>query len=271
MLIVAERIAYVALSLRWSLWSEGAIYSIVKLMTKDCTTRRWRPWAWRSWEDLPPEFQTEVLRPYYELLRRRCLTRGAKRLADLVLALLLGLILLLPALSLALLIRLTSEGPALFCQERIGRYGRHFRIYKFRTMRPASGGPAPAVTTQDDPRVTPIGRVLRRFRLDEIPQILNILKGEMSFVGTRPESPRFLQAYSPEMYATLLMPPGLTSTAAVTFKDEAALLANATEAEAVYCRDVLPQKMCYNLEDLRSFSLWHEVKIIGRTALAIWR
>ena len=221
------------------------------------------------WEDLPPTLQTEEVRPYYEALSRRGLQLRLKRLLDVVGATVLFVLLGWLFVILALLIKLDSPGPVFFRQRRVTQFGREFRIVKFRTMtyRPAALGDQ--ITRGDDPRITRVGAVLRRYRLDEISQLIDILRGTMSFVGTRPEVPDYVRQYTPQMRATLLLPAGVTSTASIEFKDEAQILAAAPLGQDAYVTQVLPAKMRLNLRDVRDFSIGRDLRIAFRTILAV--
>ena len=221
------------------------------------------------WEDLPSTLQTEEVRPYYEALSRRGLQLRFKRLLDVVGATVLFVLLGWLFVILALLIKLDSPGPVFFRQRRVTQFGREFRIVKFRTMtyRPAALGDQ--ITRGDDPRITRVGAVLRRYRLDEISQLIDILRGTMSFVGTRPEVPDYVRQYTPQMRATLLLPAGVTSTASIEFKDEAQILAAAPPGQDAYVTQVLPAKMRLNLRDVRDFSIGRDLRIAFRTILAV--
>lgn len=221
------------------------------------------------WDALPAALRTQEVRPYYQALARRPWRLFVKRLFDVLLSLLLLLPLLPLMLVLALVIRLDSPGPSVFTQQRVTKNGRLFTIYKFRTMKQDAQSKGPQVTQDGDLRITRLGRPLRALRLDELPQLINILKGDMSFVGTRPESPRYVAGYAPEYYATLLLPAGLTSRASVLYKDEARLLSRAQDADAVYLNDILPRKMRYNLQSLARFSLRDEALVLVSTGLAV--
>lgn len=223
----------------------------------------------KRFEDLPPFLQTEAVRPYYEYLAKKRGQLLAKRFLDILLALLL-ILLLSPLLILsALAVKCSSRGPIFYLQERVTQYGRHFRIYKFRTMVPDAQALGGAVTVENDPRVTRVGYWLRRFRLDEFPQFFNILKGDMTFVGTRPEVPEFVDAYDDEMRATLLLPAGSVSTASVAYKKESDLLQGVSDPHQFYIEEILPEKMALNLSDLRQFSLAHELKILLQSLASV--
>lgn len=224
----------------------------------------------RRWEDLPEFMRTEEVRPYWEVLNRKRFQLFWKRVFDLAAALLLLLLLALPMALLACRIRRDSPGPALYRQERVTAYGRHFRIHKFRTMVAHADQQGTAVTVGHDSRVTAVGAKLRRLRLDELPQLLDVIRGNMSFVGTRPEAVRYVEQYRPEYYATLLLPAGITSECSIRYKDEEKLLEGAADADRVYVEQVLPDKMKWNLGSLRSFSLRQELRTMVRTVAAVF-
>lgn len=223
----------------------------------------------RPWESLPASLQVEAVRPYYEALRRRTGSLVFKRVFDAVVSFVCLLLFSPILLLIALAVKLTSPGPVFFRQARVTQYGRVFRIFKFRTMVADAERLGAQVTTDGDTRVTGIGRFLRKVRLDELPQLLNILIGDMTFVGTRPEVVRYVEQYTPEMRATLLLPAGVTSEASIAYKDEARLLADAADADRVYVDEVLPAKMRYNLAYLLQFSFWNDMKLMARTVWAV--
>ncbi len=220
---------------------------------------------------LPARMRSDAVRAYYDVLAKK---RGAlvvKRLFDIVLSA-LGLLILSPVLLLtALAVVLDSRGPVFFRQPRYTRDCRVFRIFKFRTMVSDADRIGPLVTVAGDARITRVGAFLRRTRLDEFPQLINILSGDMTFVGTRPEVEKYVDAYTDEMMATLLMPAGVTSKASIVFKDEARLLAGAADVDQVYIEQVLPQKMRYNLEYLRTFGLFSDLRLMLSTVFAVSR
>lgn len=223
----------------------------------------------RKWEELPDYMRTEAVRPYYDLLRKR---RGAlllKRAFDIVTASLMLAVLspLLIVISFAIIC--DSKGGVFFRQERVTQYGRKFKIFKFRTMVADAEKLGTQITVKDDKRVTGIGKTLRKYRLDEIPQLINIIAGDMSFVGTRPEVEKYVNRYSSEMYATLLLPAGVTSEASIMYKDEEKLLAVKESVDDVYVSKVLPGKMEYNLGSLRDFSFSKEILTMTRTLFAV--
>ena len=214
------------------------------------------------WEDLPDALRTE------EVLSRRGVQLRLKRLLDVVGATILIVLLGWLFIILATLIKLDSPGPVFFRQRRVTQFGREFRIVKFRTMTHRPADPD-QITRGNDPRVTKVGAVLRRYRLDEISQLIDILRGTMSFVGTRPEVPEYVRQYTPQMRATLLLPAGVTSTASIEFKDEAEILAAAPPGQDAYLTQVLPAKMRLNLRDVQNFSIGRELSIALRTVLAV--
>ncbi len=221
----------------------------------------------RKWEDLPEQMQNDVVKPYYDHLRTKRYQILIKRMFDLLASITL-LVLLSPVLiAVSVVIVLQSGRPVFFRQKRVTLYGREFRIFKFRTMVADAQTRGPQLTTKDDDRITSIGKRLRDRRLDEIPQLFNILLGDMSFVGTRPEVPRFVELYTPEMLATLLLPAGLTSVASIQFKDENAMyvLHPELDQDTTYVRFILPCKMEHNLKALASFSLMSDAKVLFDT------
>lgn len=223
----------------------------------------------RKWEDLPQEMQNEQVRPYYDYLAKHKTSLAVKFLLDKVLAVILLLVLSPIFLVIAIWIKCDSAGEVFFRQERVTRYGKKFHIYKFRTMVKNAESLGSQVTTNADMRVTKVGKKIRACRLDEIPQLINILKGEMSLVGTRPEVPRYVEFYTEEMYATLLMPAGVTSEASIEYKDEERLLAEAYNADEVYITKVLPEKMQWNFSGLSKQGIVEDIKIMLKTVGAV--
>lgn len=223
----------------------------------------------KRWDDLPAQMRTPAVRPYYDALAKKRGGLIAKRIFDIGAALVL-LILLSPVfLVLAVAIKLDSPGPVFYRQTRVTQYGREFRIFKFRTMVSGADRLGAQVTVSRDARITRVGRLIRRCRLDEISQLLNVLDGTMTFVGTRPEVPQFVAAYTPEMWATLLLPAGITSEASILYKDEDRLLAQAGNVDDAYVNQVLPGKMRYNLYAVKHFSFWFEIRTMFRTVFAV--
>ena len=223
----------------------------------------------RKWNDLPKEMQVEQVKKYYEILQCHKGSLLAKRIFDIIVASLLVVILSPILLFLSILIKIDSPGPVIFRQVRVTTYGKPFRIFKFRTMVNNADKIGTQVTTKGDSRVTRMGKMLRGCRLDELPQLFNVLKGEMSFVGTRPEVEKYVAHYTDEMKATLLMPAGITSRASIEYKDEERLLESAENADEVYIHQVLPEKMKYNLRAIEKFSFWDDIKTMFATVIAV--
>ena len=227
----------------------------------------------RKWEERPTFMQTEEVRPYYEKLSRKWFSLFVKRIFDFAVSSVMLVILSPALLVLAVMIKKDSEGPVFYRQERITQYGRKFRIYKFRTMVVNADRIGSLVTVGEDPRITKIGKKLRGCRLDELPQLLNIWKGEMTFVGTRPEVEKYVKRYTPEMMATLLLPAGVTSEASIQYKDEDKRLADVSgeDADKVYIEQILPEKMKWNLEEIKKFGFFREIGTMIKTVVAVMR
>ncbi|MBR5506642.1 MAG: sugar transferase [Clostridia bacterium] len=220
---------------------------------------------------LSEELRTDEITPYYEHLQNRKVSLFVKRAFDLVVSLIILTIFLPVLLIIAIAIKLDSPGTVFYRQERVTTYGRIFRIFKFRTMVSNADKIGTLVTVSNDSRITRVGHFLRKYRLDEIPQLINILTGDMSFVGTRPEVKKYVDRYSEEMYATLLMKAGVTSLASIKYKDEDTLLKSAENADETYVNEILPEKMKYNLEYIRKFSFWYDIKLMFMTFFAVIR
>ena len=225
----------------------------------------------KEWDELPSYMRNEEVRPYYESLKKKRVSLFIKKYFDVILASIMLVILSPLFLIISILIVKDSRGGIFYRQERVTQYGSKFRIFKFRTMVANADKIGTQVTVQNDSRITKVGEVLRKYRLDEIPQLINIVLGEMSFVGTRPESTHYVKCYTPEMYATLLLPAGVTSEASIRYKDEAELLDQADDVDAVYVNEVLPGKMKYNLESIRKFNFIRELGTMIKTVLAVVR
>ena len=222
----------------------------------------------KSWDQLPPEMQTDAVRKYYDILKNKQFSLFLKRAFDLVVSV-IALILLSPVyLILAIAIKIDSPGPVFYRQERVTQYGKHFRIHKFRTM-VQNADKGAQVTVNNDSRITRVGRLIRNCRLDEIAQLLDVIQGTVTLVGVRPESPKFVAAYTDEMMATLLLPAGVTSLASIYYKDEAKLLDGVEDADRVYVEKILPEKMYYNLKGIEQFSFWGDIKLLFMTVLAV--
>ena len=225
--------------------------------------------ALKKWDSLPERMRTPEVKPYYDSLSRRRAGLALKRIFDLVMSVLLIIILSPAMLVIAVAVALDSPGGVFYRQRRVTTYGKEFRIFKFRTMRNDADRIGPAVTSGEDARITRVGKVLRGCRLDELPQLFNVFCGDMSFVGTRPEVAKFVDRYTPEMYATLLMPAGITSEASIRFKDEAQMFDGSGDPEADYVNILLPKKMVYNLASVMNFSPAAELRTMVRTVLAV--
>ena len=222
-----------------------------------------------KWKNLPDNFKTDIVKEYYDVLKTKQIQLIFKRVFDILFSLLLVVVLLPFLLIISILVIVDSGFPVLYLQERVTKNGKKFKIFKFRTMINNADKIGSLVTTHNDNRITKIGKLLRKSRLDELPQIFNILFGSMSFVGTRPEVQKYVDAYSDEMIATLLLPAGVTSAASIEYKDEAELLEDSENVDETYINTVLLQKMEYNLEYIKNFSLLTDIKTLIRTAVAI--
>ena len=228
---------------------------------------------WINWNDLPENMKNEQMRPYYEKLKQKRGGLIAKRLFDIVASLVMLILLSWLFLILAIAIKVDSHGPIFYRQVRVTTGNRDFRIFKFRTMVNNADKIGSLVTTGNDARITRVGAKIRKCRLDEIPQLLNILKGEMSFVGTRPEVRKYVDRYTDEMMATLLMPAGVTSLASISFKDEDELIDEYTEqgmsVDDAYMEKVLPEKMKFNLEYVNQFGFFLDIKLMIQTFVSV--
>ena len=223
----------------------------------------------KKWSDIPDNIKNSKTHEYYKKLNTKKNKLLIKRFLDILFSLIL-LILLLPIfMVLAICIKIDSNGPIFYRQERITTYGKKFRIFKFRTMVQDADKKGALVTMGQDPRITKVGNKIRKCRLDELPQLLNVIKGEMSFVGTRPEVEKYVNEYSNEMRATLLMPAGISSRASIEYKDEDEIinkyLSKGEKIDDIYVKRILPEKMKWNLEYIRKFNIWEDIKICFKT------
>ena len=223
----------------------------------------------KRWDDLPEFMRTPEVRPYWEILNKKRGQLVLKRCFDLIVSLILLVILAIPMAIIAVWIKLDSPGTAFYRQERVTTYGKRFRIHKFRTMVSNADKIGTAVTVGNDSRITKVGAKLRHLRLDELPQVFDVLQGTMSFVGTRPEAVKYVEKYKPEYNATLLMPAGITSEASIRYKDEDKLLNAADDVDEVYVNQVLPAKMKWNLESIERFRFLREILTMFRTVFAV--
>lgn len=224
----------------------------------------------KKWKELPSNMRIPEVRPYYDILSKKRCSLFCKRVFDIVVSIMMLIVLAIPMIILAIWIKLDSKGPVFYRQERVTTYGKHFRIHKFRTMVSDADKIGTAVTVKNDSRITNVGSKLRKLRLDELPQLIDVLQGTMTFVGTRPEAVKYVEKYQPEMVATLLLPAGITSEASILYKDEDQLLSGADDVDRVYVEKVLPEKMKYNLNSIRSFSFWKDIHVIFQTVIAVF-
>lgn len=223
----------------------------------------------KKWETLPDYMQNDEVRGYYETLQKKKVSMFLKRIMDLLGGLILLILLAIPMIVISIMIKLDSEGPVFYRQERVTTYGKLFKIHKFRTMVSNADKIGSTVTVGNDSRITKVGAKLRGCRLDELPQVLDLISGNMSFVGTRPEAVKYVEQYKPEYMATLLLPAGITSEASIRYKDEAELLDAAKDVDKTYIEEVLPGKMKYNLDSIKNFSFFGDIATMFRTVLAV--
>ncbi len=221
-----------------------------------------------NWEELPLYMQNSEVRKYYDILSRRKAALAVKRAFDICCSLALLAALSPVFLILSVAIKLDSPGPVFYRQERVTQYGKKFRIHKFRSM-VQNADRGSLVTVSGDSRVTRVGKFIRKYRLDEISQLIDVLSGTMTFVGTRPEVQKYVDAYTTEMMATLLLPAGITSLASIYYKDEAELLKSAEDTDKVYTEVILPGKMKFNLKGVEMFSFWGDIRIMLMTVFAM--
>jgi hypothetical protein len=227
-----------------------------------------------KYKDLPKEFQNNAVKKYYEIVSRKKTSLLFKRIFDIIFSILILLILFIPIIIISIAIKLDSNGSVFYRQERVTQYGKKFRIFKFRTMVINADKIGTLVTVKSDVRITKVGKFLRKYRLDEFPQIFNILIGDMSFVGTRPEVTKYVEKYSDYMYATLLLPAGLTSYSSINYKDEDEIISEHLKdnenIDDIYVNYILPDKMKYNIEYIEKFSFLYDIKIMFKTFLSVF-
>ena len=227
-----------------------------------------------KYKDLPKEFQNDAVKKYYEIVSRKKTSLLFKRIFDIIFSILILLILFIPIIIISIAIKLDSNGSVFYRQERVTQYGKKFRIFKFRTMVTNADKIGTLVTVKSDVRITKVGKFLRKYRLDEFPQIFNILIGDMSFVGTRPEVTKYVEKYSDYMYATLLLPAGLTSYSSINYKDEDEIISEHLKdnenIDDIYVNYILPDKMKYNIEYIEKFSFLYDIKIMFKTFLSVF-
>lgn len=218
-----------------------------------------------SFDKLPQRFQCDEVREYYDILCKKKFSIILKRITDIFMALVMLIFLIVPIIIISIAVKCTSKGPVFYKQVRVTAYGRRFKILKFRTMVVGADKIGSLVTTDGDRRITKMGKFLRKYRLDELPQIFHVVSGKMSVVGTRPEVPKYVDSYKKEYLATLLMPAGITSLASIMYKDEEKLLSDKDDVDTVYVEQILPDKMEYNLKYLRNFGFRSDIKLMFKT------
>lgn len=229
-----------------------------------------RRYGMKSFDKLPKQFQCEEVKYYYDILSKKTGSLVLKRITDLIFAVMLLVLLIIPIIIIAVAVKATSKGPVFYRQVRVTTYGKNFKILKFRTMVENADKIGSLVTTDSDSRVTKVGRFLRKYRLDELPQIFNVLSGSMSVVGTRPEVPKYVEQYKPEYLATLLIPAGITSLASIMYKDEEKLLSLEQDVDKVYIEKILPEKMKYNLQYTENFGFRSDLKLMLKTVKEVF-
>lgn len=223
----------------------------------------------KKWENLPDFMKKDEVYPYYLVLYNKRFSLLLKRLFDITLSAILIVLFIPLFIIMAVLIKLDSKGKVFYKSTRVTQYGKKFKIFKFRTMVENADKIGSQVTVDKDNRITELGNKIRKYRIDEIPQLINIFLGDMSFVGTRPESDYYVANYTNEMYATLLLPAGVTSIASIEYKDESELLNNAEDVDKVYIEKILPIKMQYNLNSIKNYSFLDDIKIMIKTVFAV--
>ena len=220
----------------------------------------------KKWENIPDNIKNEKTKEYYDILNSKKITLFLKRLFDIIFSTILLIVLSPILIILAIAIKIDSKGPIFYRQERITQYGKIFKIFKFRTMIFNADKIGALVTTKNDSRITRVGNIIRKCRLDEIPQLINILVGDMTFVGTRPEVKKYVERYTDEMKATLLMPAGVTSIASIKYKNEDEIIGKYIEqGEDIYVNRVLPEKMKYNVDYVKKFTIFQDILICVQT------
>ncbi len=221
-----------------------------------------------KWDELPAELQNPSVRPYYDRLDTHRKQLLLKRIFDICVSL-SGIIICSPIfLITAIAIKLDTPGPVFYRQERITQYGRIFKIFKFRSM-VSDAQTGANLTVKHDARITKTGKFIRKFKIDELCQLIDVFLGNMTLVGTRPEVKEYVDEYTPEMMATFLLPAGITSKASIIYKNESELLQKAEDPREVYLNKILPEKMKYNLEGIAKFGITNEFKLLFMTVFAI--
>lgn len=223
----------------------------------------------KKWDNIPDSIKNEKTKEYYNILNSKKINLILKRIFDVLVSLILLIILSPVFLIIAIAIKIDSKGPIFYKQERVTQYGRIFKIFKFRTMVQNADKIGSLVTIGEDPRITKVGKMIRKCRLDEISQLINVLIGDMSFVGTRPEVKKYVDKYTDEMKATLLMKAGITSRASIKYKNEDEIISKylniGEKVDDIYINRVLPEKMKWNLEYIKKFNILEDFKICVKT------
>ena len=223
----------------------------------------------KKYDNLPNILKNKETKKYYDILHKKRGYLFFKRIFDIILSTILLIILLPVFIILGIIIKIDSKGPVFYRQERVTKYGKIFKIFKFRTMI-VDADKGSLITVNEDERITRIGKKIRNSRIDEIPQLINILIGDMSFVGTRPEVKKYVDLYTDEMIATLLMPAGVTSRASINYKDESKIIEKYMDKmsiDDIYVKKILKEKMKYNLEYIKKCSIIEDIKICIKTIL----
>ena len=223
----------------------------------------------KKWEKLPAELQIDEVRPYYEILRKKNFSLFWKRVFDITVSGIVLLLILPFFLIISLAIVIDSRGPVFYRQERVTQYGKHFRIFKFRSMVVDADKNGALVTTGNDARVTRVGKFIRKCKIDEMSQLIDVFRGTMTFIGTRPEVPKYVAQYKKEYLATLLLPAGVSSMASIMFKDENNMLKDTENVDDVYVNQILPIKMEYNLAETKKYGFWRDIKLCFMTVFGV--
>jgi lipopolysaccharide/colanic/teichoic acid biosynthesis glycosyltransferase len=226
--------------------------------------------AEKIYSSLPDNFHTELIKSYCDYLAKKQVALFFKRVFDIFTSFIFIVLLFIPMFVVAILVKTTSKGPVLYKQVRVTRYGKDFKILKFRTMVNNADKKGPSITILNDSRVTKVGKFLRKIRFDETPQLFNVIKGEMSFVGPRPEVPTYVEHYSNEMNITLLMKAGITCPASIAFRDEEKILNQSNDYDQTYINRILPIKAKYNIDYVKKFSFFGDCKIMFDTFLVVF-
>ncbi len=228
-----------------------------------------------KWENLDSKLRNDDVWRYYDILAKKKVSLFFKRIFDIVMSLVMIIILSPVLLLISIWIKIDSDGPAFYRQVRVTKNNKEFRIFKFRTMVQNADKVGSLITTSSDSRITRVGDKIRKLRLDELPQLFNIFVGDMTFVGTRPEVRKYVDKYTDEMMATLLLPAGVTSLASIKFKDEDEIIEEKMQGgmtlDEAYVKYVLPQKMQYNLETIKQFSLIVEIRLMFKTVAEVFK